>query len=132
MKWILYSAWLIAFASFLGSLYYGEVLGFEPCRLCWYQRIAMFPLALLLGVATYRKDASIIRYCLPLALIGGFVALTQSMGQLFPSLHLDALCGESTPCTKAGVAPFFSFFSFGSIGAVLFLGKKFLRNSEKQ
>ncbi|WP_082321816.1 disulfide bond formation protein B [Variovorax paradoxus] len=38
-------AFLVAFASTLGSLFFSEVMKLEPCVLCWYQRIAMFPLS---------------------------------------------------------------------------------------
>ena len=56
---LLYGAWAIALAASLGALFIGEVLGQEPCNLCWYQRIAMFPLALILGLACLYNDFSI-------------------------------------------------------------------------
>ena len=72
---LLFSAWVIALAASLGALFIGDVLGQEPCNLCWYQRIAMFPLALVLGIACLYNDFSIRRYALPLAIAGGAVAL---------------------------------------------------------
>ena len=63
-------AWAVAMAATLGALFIGEVMGQMPCTLCWYQRIAMFPLALILGVAAYRHDADVWRYALPLAVAG--------------------------------------------------------------
>lgn len=71
----LYLAWLIALVSTLGALFIGEVMGKTPCVLCWYQRIAMFPLALILGIAVFLSDFSVRRYVLPLATIGGLIAL---------------------------------------------------------
>ena len=53
---LLYPAWLIAIVATLGSLYFSEVRMFVPCVLCWYQRILMYPLVLILGVTTYRQD----------------------------------------------------------------------------
>lgn len=128
MNWILkhslYFSWMIALVAVLGSLYYGEVLNFEPCRLCWYQRIAMFPLVLFLGVAFYKVDPKLARYCLPLVALGASLALYQSLTQIFPSTQIAALCGEGTPCTIQGFAPYLSFFSFAAIG-VLILKNKF-------
>ena len=67
---LLFAAWLVALGATLGALFIGEVLGQTPCTLCWYQRIAMFPLALLLGLACLHEDASVGRYALPLAAAG--------------------------------------------------------------
>ena len=119
----LYFAWLISLVAVLGSLYYSEVLHFEPCRLCWYQRIAMFPLAIFLGVAFYQNDQKLARNCLPLIVIGACFAFYQSFIQLFPSFQIAALCGESS-CTITGVAPYFSFIAFVAIGALIAKGCK--------
>ena len=125
MSWIrsqaLYLAWVVALVAVLGSLYYGEILRVEPCRLCWYQRVGMFPLALLLGVATFKNDPKIALYCLPLICFGGLFAGYHSLMQIFPSLHLASLCGEATPCILAGLTPFFSFFAFVAIGILILL-----------
>ena len=71
----LYAAWLVSLAATLGALFIGEVLGQTPCVLCWYQRIAMFPLVWILGVACLTSDRRVGYYALPLALIGGVIAL---------------------------------------------------------
>lgn len=127
MKWIqkysLYLCWMIALVAVLGSLYYGEVLQFEPCRLCWYQRIAMFPLVLFLGIAFYKGDHKIAQYCLPLIGLGAFLALYQSLSQIFPVLQITSLCGELTSCTLQGFAPYLSFFSFAAIGTLILKNK---------
>ncbi|MBU6383637.1 MAG: disulfide bond formation protein B [Verrucomicrobia bacterium] len=127
MKWIqthrLYLAWVIALVAVFGSLYYGEVLRFEPCRLCWYQRIAMFPLAFFLGIAFYKEESKLARYCLPLVAVGAFFAFYQSMSQLFPSLQIAGLCGESAVCTAAGWAPYLSFLGFTAIGTLILKNK---------
>ncbi|GAA5503320.1 disulfide formation protein [Deinococcus xinjiangensis] len=75
----LYLAWLVALVATLGSLYFSEVKGFRPCILCWYQRICMYPLALILGIAAFRSDFGIRRYVLPLAIIGGLIGLFQNL-----------------------------------------------------
>ena len=61
----------IAITCVLGSLYFSEVADFPPCRLCWYQRIAMYPLALILPIAAWRRDVAVRWYAIPLAVLGG-------------------------------------------------------------
>lgn len=134
MKWFksysLYFAWVIALAGVLVSLYYGEVLRMEPCRLCWYQRVGMFPLALLLGIATYKDEPMLAFYTLPLVVFGGLFALYQSLTQLFPYFKIAALCGESTPCTFSGNIPYLSFFAFVFIAALILLRKCTQKSTE--
>lgn len=126
-KWILthrlYVAWVIALVALFGSVFYGEVLQMEPCRLCWYQRIGMFPLALFLGISWYKNDQKIALYSLPLIAFGGFFAFYQSAIQIFPELQISALCGESSPCMLAGYAPYLSLLGFASIGSLILLKK---------
>lgn len=75
-KWlsnnILQLAWTQAVVATLGSLYFSEVLKFPPCVLCWYQRILMYPLAIIILVGILRKDKGIHWYVVPLS-IGGFL-----------------------------------------------------------
>ncbi|MEK7067519.1 MAG: disulfide bond formation protein B, partial [Patescibacteria group bacterium] len=61
-------AFIIALLATLGSLFYSEVAGFEPCKLCWYQRIFMYPQVLLWGIAWWKKDKHIADYAVSLAL----------------------------------------------------------------
>ncbi|MBE3563987.1 MAG: disulfide bond formation protein B, partial [Hydrogenibacillus schlegelii] len=89
-------AWLVALAASLGSLFLSEVLRYLPCELCWYQRICMFPLALLLGIAAFRKDAGIVVYALPLSLIGGGVALYHVILQKIP--QKGGICAFGASC----------------------------------
>ena len=94
----LWLAWLAALIATLGSLYYSEVVGFEPCRLCWYQRIAMYPLAVILGIAAVTGDRRVRRYVLPLAVIGGAISTYHYLLQWFPTLETGA-CSTDVPCT---------------------------------
>lgn len=127
MNWILknklYLAWAISVVAIFGSLYYGEVLRFEPCRLCWYQRIAMFPLALFLGIAFYKDEPKMARCCIPLIAVGAFFSFYQSISQIFPVLQITSLCSESAPCTSAGIAPYLSFLAFAAIGTLILKNK---------
>src|SRR3546814_3117157 len=69
------AAWTVALVSSLAVLFIGEVMGQAPCNLCWFQRVFVFPLAILLGIAAFRSDRHIIPYGLALAAGGGLVAL---------------------------------------------------------
>jgi disulfide bond formation protein DsbB len=120
-------AFLIALAATLGALFIGEVLGKMPCTLCWYQRIAMFPLALVLGLSLWRADGTARSYGLPLALAGLAVALWHS--GLFAGIIPQAVA----PCTKDGPSctdaaaqtvlglplPYLSLLAFAAILACL-------------
>ncbi|OXM16783.1 disulfide oxidoreductase [Paenibacillus herberti] len=95
-----YFAWIIALTATLGSLYLSEIKGFIPCDLCWYQRIFMYPLAIILGVAVYKGDRSITRYVIPLAWIGIAIALYHNMLIWFPDLAGIVPCKSGVPCNR--------------------------------
>lgn len=107
----LYFAWLVAIVATAGSLYYSEVRQFVPCTFCWYQRIFMYPLVLLLGVATFTKDEGVIKYALPLAVIGGLFAGYHVLDQNVPGFGAPELCSAGVPC---GVK-YVNYFGFISI-----------------
>lgn len=96
----LYFAWVAALFGSLMSLFFSEVLAFQPCNLCWYQRICLFPLAVQLGIATYRSDRSFIRYALPLCGIGALFAAYQTAEQLIPGFSPIDLCGAGPRCDE--------------------------------
>lgn len=103
---LLAAAWGLALISSLSALFIGEVLGQTPCVLCWYQRIAMFPLALILGIAALRSDTAVVWYALPLALIGTLVAAYHS---LMYAGWIDTPivpCGQSVSCTGSDMTIF--------------------------
>lgn len=68
--WLIFSAWLVAAISTLGSLFFSEIMELVPCVLCWYQRIFMFPLAIVLLMGLFPLDRKVVNYALPLAAIG--------------------------------------------------------------
>lgn len=74
-RWVYIAALVVAATAMAGSLYYSEVLGLRPCTLCWDQRICMYSLVLILGIAVVRRDRGIVWYAFPLALIGAGIAL---------------------------------------------------------
>ena len=91
---LVFSAWLVAATATLGALFLGEVMGMLPCVLCWYQRIFMFPLVFVLAGGLFPFEAKVVRYALPLAVAGLFIA----------SFHLLLVAGVipegMTPCTQ--------------------------------
>lgn len=89
----------VAVAAALGSLYLSEVAHLIPCKLCWYQRIAMYPLAIILPIAAWRKDNGIRLYAAVLASIGLAVAIWHRTLQAFPSLDSGACAAVGPPCT---------------------------------
>lgn len=91
-------AWFVAFLATAGSLYFSEVAGFEPCRLCWYQRIAMYPLVVVLAIASARRERAGAIYAGALAAIGAVIAAYHVALEWFPSLD-SGVCDPNTPCT---------------------------------
>jgi disulfide bond formation protein DsbB len=123
MKWMrshaIYIAWVMALIGLLLSIYFAEVLNLDPCRLCWYQRIAVFPLAFFLGIAAWKHEARLARYCLPFAYFGLMAAVYQMIMKIFPALHSPFLCG-ATQCSLAGISPWLTVTGFTSIAFFIY------------
>jgi disulfide bond formation protein DsbB len=80
-----YGAYLIfvtALSAMLGSLYYSEIRGFYPCTLCWYQRILMYPLTIIILVGIIKQDEYLPSYVLPFSILGMFLSFYHYMLQL--------------------------------------------------
>ena len=107
----LYVAWVASLTATLGSLYLSEILGLIPCMLCWLQRIFMYPLAVILGIAAYRGDDGIAPYSLSLAGIGGSISIYHYLLQKLPALQQAALCSGDVPCSD----PHFNWLGFITI-----------------
>lgn len=95
---ILATGWTVSLIATGGSLYLSEGLGLEPCRLCWYQRIAMYPLVVILGVALMRGDREVWKTALPLAGVGTLVSAYHVAVQYLPGIEIGA-CSVSAPCS---------------------------------
>lgn len=67
--------WVVALSATMGSLYFSEIRGYEPCELCWIQRIFMYPLVLIIGIAYLQRNARIAMTTAVLAIIGGAISL---------------------------------------------------------
>ena len=114
-------AWalVLVLTATTGSLYLSEIIGFVPCLLCWYQRIAMYPLVLVFGVALVRIDSGVWRYGLPLALVGLAIAIYHVTIQWMPTLEVTT-CDAGAPCTGRYVAVF-GFISIPTMAGSVFL-----------
>src|SRR5688572_8071360 len=80
--WGLWIAFGVSFFASVLALYYSEVLGFEPCPLCWWQRVFLFPQVLLAGLAAWKKDAYMAEYSIILSVFGAGIALYQHVLQM--------------------------------------------------
>lgn len=97
-----YALWLaalVAGTSMAGSLYFSEIADLVPCRLCWYQRIAMYPLALILLIAAIRRDRAIRFYAIPIAVIGALISGYHYLIEWHPELETGGVCSVDVPCT---------------------------------
>ena len=115
----LWLAFLVALTATAGSLYFSQVALLEPCSLCWYQRIAMYPLVLILGLAAWRADTGIRRYVAPLAAIGALIAAYHVVLQRLPGLPTVS-CSLTAPCSAIELERF-GFVTIPFMALVAFL-----------
>jgi disulfide bond formation protein DsbB len=87
-------AWIVALVATVGSLFFSEVMELPPCVLCWYQRIAMYPLVLVIGVGIILRDSRVAVYALPLALVGLGISIYHNL------LYYGVIPESITPCTQ--------------------------------
>ncbi len=111
----------VALAATLGSLFYSEIAGFTPCKLCWFERIFMYPQTILLGIALWKKDAKIWMYSLALSVIGAVISFYHYLLQIgvVPAGSCDAV-GKSVSCSKVFT------MTFGYITIPLMAGTGFV------
>jgi len=128
---IIFICWIIASVSTLGSLFFSEIMDFPPCALCWYQRIFMFPLVLILLVGLFPFDKSIIKYALPIVLVGWGFAFYHFL--LYSGFIPESLqpCSQGVSCSETYLdlfgfltIPMLSLISFSSIMILLFILKR--------
>ena len=98
-------AWAVAAVATAGSLIYSEYFHFVPCRLCWFQRIFMYPMSLVLLVGSIRKEMVVKYYALPLSLLGLATSIYHYLIQVFPSLEGSG-CDPTNPCSARYVEEF--------------------------
>ncbi len=109
----------MAITATVGSLYFSEVRAFVPCALCWWQRVLMYPLVIVLGVATFRQDRSAWTYGLPLAVLGLATSSYHYLIQKVPAFAPPAVCAAGVPCTLQYVN-YFGFVTIPFMAGVAF------------
>ncbi len=97
----LWMAFVVAATATLGSLYLSEIVHLIPCTYCWYQRIAMYSLAVILFIAALRQDHGIGIYAAALAGIGAIIAAYHRLIQAYPDLDGGSSCSATVPCSAA-------------------------------
>ena len=123
---LIFGAWLVASVSTLGALFFGEVMQLPPCVLCWYQRIFMFPLVLILATGLFPFDRKVVRYALPMAALGWLFAVFHLL--LVAGVIPEGIkpCTQGVPCSETVIEwfgfvtiPLLSLAAFSTIIALL-------------
>lgn len=119
---------LVAIVATAGSLYYSEIVHYVPCEYCWYQRIGIYPLALILTIAAFRDDHGIRVYVLPINVITALVSVYHILMERFPSVF-EVQCSTSVPCSLIWfesfgfiTLPTMALTTSVTIGALLLVG----------
>ena len=132
LRWtLLFLCWFLASLSTLGSLFFSHVMGFPPCVLCWYQRICLFPLVLILGAGLFPFDKKVVKFALPLALAGLLTAIYHNL--LYAGIIPESIrpCAQGVSCSEKYIElfgfvsiPLLSLLSFTGIAALLVVLKR--------
>lgn len=117
---ILYLAWIQSLAATLGSLYYSEIRHFAPCILCWWQRIFMYPLVIIIAVGILRKDKGLHQYVLPMSILGGLIAFYHVLLQRGVLPEAIAPCALGASCITKHVG-YFGFITIPVMSATAFV-----------
>ena len=127
----LYAAWLISLFATVGSLFFSEVMDFVPCSMCWYQRIFMYPVAVLLTIGIFKGDGASAKYAFPLAAIGWLFAFYHNLLMWGIIPETAAPCRSGIPCSTRYIdyfgfvtIPFLSLLAFSVLVALLFQRRK--------
>lgn len=116
-----YLAWVIALVATVGSLFFSEVMGLPPCVLCWYQRIAIYPLVLIIGTGIIMRDGRMRNYALPICLAGLVVSVYHNL--LYYGVIPEGItpCAQGVPCTERQIE-WLGFITIPLMGLAAFLG----------
>ena len=132
-RWMwLFAAWLAATGATLGSFFFSEIMELPPCSLCWYQRIFMFPLPIILFRGLFPFEPGVIRYALPLALCGWAIAAYHTLLHVGIIPESASPCSQGVPCSAAYLElfgfisiPVLSLLAFSVLAGLLFIaGRK--------
>lgn len=112
------AAFLVALSGMLISLYYSDIVGLEPCVLCWYQRIFMYPIVFILGLGIFKKDFSALTYSMLLSVIGGIIAIYHMSLQFGLSETQTCSIYSAVSCSN----PYIQSFGYVTIPVMSFTG----------
>lgn len=128
---LLFAVWVLVTIATLGSLFFSEVMGIPVCELCWYQRVAMYPLVVILALGLFPYDPGVVRYAAALASVGWLIALYQVLLVIGIIPESAQPCVQGIPCSETHISllgflniPTFSFLTFTLIGILLFYTHK--------
>ena len=129
---LLFLGWLLVSVSTTISLFFSSVLEYEPCVLCWYQRICLFPMVFILAAGLFPTfDKSVIKYALPLSIAGGLTAFYHTL--LYAGIIPENIqpCSKGVSCTEKYIElfgfvsiPMLSFLAFSTLVALLLFLKR--------
>jgi disulfide bond formation protein DsbB len=132
LNWtILFLCWLLASVSTIGSIFFSFIMEFTPCVLCWYQRIFLFPLVIILALGLFPFDKIVVKYALPLAIAGWLTAFYHNLvyAKIIPERIQP--CTQGVSCTEEYIKlfgflsiPMLSLLSFSTIIVVLIILKR--------
>lgn len=122
-----YAAWVVALLATAGSLFFSEVMGLPPCALCWYQRVAMYPLVLIIATGIVARDARMRAYALPLCLVGLAVSVYHNLLYYGVVPETLAPCSEGASCRERQIEwlgfitiPLMGLASFAAVALCLY------------
>ena len=125
--YVLLAAWVMVTLASLGSLFFSEVMGVPICVLCWYQRIAMYPLVIILAIGLFPFDPRVVRYAFAFAGIGWLLSFYQLL--LIAGVIPERMqpCVQGVPCSETHVQifgvfniPALSLITFSAVTLLLF------------
>lgn len=131
-KYVLYLAFGQSLIAMLGSLYFSEIAKYPPCVLCWYQRIAMYPLVAIFAVGILKKDKNVDLYVWPLVISGWLIAVYHNLLYYNILPEAAAPCIQGVSCTTKFIEwfgfvtiPFLSLLGFTIIGVLMVVYRRF-------
>jgi disulfide bond formation protein DsbB len=123
---LVFIAWVVVTSATLGSLFFSEVMGVPVCALCWYQRIAMYPLVLILAIGLFPYDTTVLRYAGALLAVGWLIALFHVLVVAGVIPEKAQPCMQGIPCSETHFAlfgvfniPMLSVLTFSLVGILL-------------
>ena len=127
----IFICWLTSLIASAGSLFFSEVMEFPPCALCWYQRIALYPLFFIFIVGAFRGARETFSFSLPLVVLGWLIAIYHNL------LYYEIVPESASPCREGVLCstvyiewlgfitiPMLSFLAFSIIGFLLLVLKR--------